>query len=251
MGILNILQHSDGSLAWDTLFVIALALLAGWLLNRFNTRRVMDKQVRDTIAEQERNYKRLEGEYKNYRANIQAAEKHNDKAVLEMTQRVKALEGDIRVLADEKNKTQQRFAEKEKELRAYMQQIGERDDQLAVLREKFARQEADWSEKLRSSDQSLSGALVWEERVRAAEADAAKSREALGHAERRRLDAELRLKATSEYAGRIVPLETELVAKNKVIADLHEKLREAEAINDRLNNVSAELESLKSSWHKM
>jgi DNA repair exonuclease SbcCD ATPase subunit len=251
MGILNIFWYPDGRFAWDTLSVLVLAFLAGWLLHRYNSKRVAEKKQQAAIAELERSYKRLEGEYKNYRSNIQATEKHNDKAVIELGNRVKALEGDIRVLADEKNKAHQQVAEKEKETRGYIRQLGEREELINDLKEKRARAEETWTQKLRESGQSLSKALVWEDRVKAAEADANKAREALGHAERRRLDAELRLKATSEYAGRIMPLENELTTKNKLIAELHEKLRASEEITERLNHVSAELESLKMSWHKM
>jgi len=251
MELLNIFQHSDGSTAWDTLLIIALSVLAGWLLHRYNARRGMNKEYREALAEHERNYKRLENEYKNYRSNIQHSEKHNDKAVIELNNRVKALEGDIRALADEKNRVQHLFAEKEQEIRKYMLQVGEREELIIGLRESNARAEEDWAEKLRAANHSLARATVWEDKVKTAEGDAGKAREALGQAERKRLEAELRLKAVSEYAGKIGPLENELAARDRTILDLQDKLRSADEITQRLNEVSAELQSLKTSWQKM
>jgi chromosome segregation ATPase len=251
MEYLNIFQHPDGTTAWDTLLIIALSVLAGWLWHRFNSRRSMNKESREALAEHERNYKRVENEYKNYRSNIHNTEKHNDKAVIELNSRVKALEGDIRALADEKKKVLHQFAEKEQEIRKYMLQVGEREDTIKVLREGGARTEEDWAEKLRTANHSLAKATVWEDKVRAAEADGERARDALGQAERKRLEAELRLKAVSEYAGKIGPLENDLAARDRTILDLQDKLRTAEEITQRLNEVSAELQSLKTSWQKM
>jgi chromosome segregation ATPase len=229
MGLLNIFLHSDGTTAWDNLLILALAFVAGWLLHPFIAKRSVDKKHREAIAEWESKYKRLEGEYKNHKANISGMERHNEKAVVELTSRAKALEGDIRALAEEKNRVLHQLTEKDQEIRRCLQQISERDDTILGLQESGARTEEDWAEKLKAAAHSLTKALAWEEKAKNAEAEARRLRELMGHAERKKLEAELRLKTVAEYAGKIGPLENELALKDGIIAGLREQLELAGA----------------------
>jgi ParB family transcriptional regulator, chromosome partitioning protein len=251
MGTLAIFQHADGTMAWDNLSILALVFLSGWLLQRYATRRAMNRQHEEDLAAQEVKLKRLENEYKNYRANIGSTEKHNEKAVIELNGRVRALEGDIRVLAEEKREMHHQLAEKEQEIRRYVLQVGERDDRVAALRESRAKVEEDLTARLNHVSQALAKALVWEAKAKAAETEAARARESIGQAERKKLEAELRLKSVTEYAGKVTPLEHELAAREQMIAGLLEKIRSAEGLTERLNSVSAELESLRASWQKL
>jgi len=239
MGLLDIFLNSDGTVAWTTLFVIALAFIAGWLLSRFWAKRQVDRMHKKAIAEWEAKYKRLEGDYKNYKSNLAAAEKHNDKTLLEMTARVKALEGDIRALADNKNKEHHLLAGKEEEIQRLLRQIGEREDVISSLKEHGVRVEEEWTARLREVNQSLTRALAWEEKARNADAELSKARadvnrarDAISHAERQKLEAELRLKAVSDYAGKVGPLEQALAEKEKIVAGLQEQIR----VHENLQN---------------
>lgn len=245
MGLLNIFQHSDGTTAWDNLLIVLLALVAGWLLHRLSFKTSVNKQHREAIAEWETKYKRLENEHRSYKGNINAADKHNEKAVIELSGRVKALEGDIRALADEKNRVFHQLTEKEQEIRRCLQQISERDDAINSLRESKTKAEQDWAEKWRATNHSLAKALAWEEKAKSAEAEAGKIKEAIGHAERKKLEAELRLKAVTEYAAKIGPLENELAAREKIIADWQEQKGAMDDVANKLKIVSAELELAK------
>jgi chromosome segregation ATPase len=229
MTILNILQHSDGATAWDNILIVALAFIAGWLLHQFTFKKKTDEKHRQAIAELEAKCKKSESEYKNYRSNIAAADKHQEKAALEANARVKALEGDIRALAEEKNKVHHQLTEKDQEIRRLLRQVSEKDDLISTIKETKARAEEEWTEKLRTSSQSLTRALAWEEKARHAEAEATRAKEAIGNAERKKLEAELRLKAVSDYAGKIGPLEKALADKDQLITRLQEQIR---SVND-------------------
>jgi chromosome segregation ATPase len=225
MNLLNILQHSDGTTAWDNLLVVLLAFVAGWLLHRVALKKKVDEKHRQAIAELETKCKKLENEYKNYKSNIAATEKHHEKAVIDSNARVKTLEGDIRALAEEKSKVRHLLTEKDQEIRRLLQQLNEKDDAASTIREAKAKADEEWTEKLRTASQSLARAITWEDKAKQAESEAARAKDAIGHAERKKLEAELRLKAVSEYAGKIGPLQKELEAKDQVIARLQQQLQ--------------------------
>jgi chromosome segregation ATPase len=255
MLLLNIFQHSDGSFAWENVFIILLALIAGYLLQRFNAKKISNNKYAASIAEWENKYKRLENEFKNYKSNISSADKQNEKSVLQLSGRVKSLEGDIRALSDEKNKSLQQLIVKEEEIKRYSKIVSDFEDNMKTIREDKLRAEAEWSDKLKTAKEELSRASIWEQRVKSAEEDAQKARSAIGNAERKKLEAELRLKTATEYAGKVVPLENELkllrgkfegqeADLNAKIIELGEKLKANEAENASLKNELSEKSKL-------
>jgi chromosome segregation ATPase len=210
MVLLNIFQHGDTTFAWDNLLILLLAVIAGYLLHRYTSKKAENRKWVSAIQESENKYKRAENDFKNFKLNIAAVEKHNDKAVVELNNRVKGLEGDIRALSEEKNKLTHGIEEKDQEIKRLGRLIGELEDRLKLLQEAKSKSDINWEGKLKASGEELSKALVWEQRVRAAEEDAQRARAAINFAERKKLEAELRLKATTEYAGKVLPLEAEL-----------------------------------------
>jgi len=255
MLLLNIFQHSDGSFAWENVFIILLALIAGYLLQRFNAKKISNNKYAASIAEWENKYKRLENEFKNYKSNISSADKQNEKSVLQLSGRVKSLEGDIRALSDEKNKSLQQLIVKEEEIKRYSKIVSDFEDNMKTIREDKLRAEAEWSDKLKTAKEELSRASIWEQRVKSAEEDAQRARSAIGNAERKKLEAELRLKTATEYAGKVVPLENELkllrgkfegqeADLNAKIIELGEKLKANEAENASLKNELSEKSKL-------
>ena len=255
MLLLNIFQHSDGSFAWENVFIILLALIAGYLLQRFNAKKISNNKYAASIAEWENKYKRLENEFKNYKSNISSADKQNEKSVLQLSGRVKSLEGDIRALSDEKNKSLQQLIVKEEEIKRYSKIVSDFEDNMKTMREDKLRAEAEWSDKLKTAKEELSRASIWEQRVKSAEEDAQRARSAIGNAERKKLEAELRLKTATEYAGKVVPLENELkllrgkfegqeADLNAKIIELGEKLKANEAENASLKNELSEKSKL-------
>lgn len=228
MLLLNILQHSDGSFAWDNIFILSLAIVAGYLLHRYAAKKNEGKEYKAMMADWEGKYKRLEHEYKNYKSNIASAENHNEKHIVQMASRVKALEGDIRALSDEKSRIHHELLSKEDEIRKYMRQVAELEDRLKTFSDNKRKSELEWADQLKAAKEELARALVWEERVKSAEEEAQKAKSAVGNAERKKLEAELRLKATTEYAGKVGPLETAL-------KELDEKHKSLEAVLGRTN----------------
>jgi len=228
MLFLNIFQHSDGSFAWENVFIILLALIAGYLLQRFNAKKISNNKYAASIAEWENKYKKLENEYKNYKSNISSADKQNEKSLIQLSGRVKSLEGDIRALSDEKNKLLQQLVSKEEEIKRYSKIVADFEDNLKAIREEKLKAEAEWADKLKTAKEELTRASIWEQRVKSAEEDAQKAKSAIGNAERKKLEAELRLKTATEYAGKVVPLENELkLLKEKYegqVADLDTKI---------------------------
>jgi DNA repair exonuclease SbcCD ATPase subunit len=219
MVLLNIFQHGDTTFAWDNLVILLLAVAAGYWICRYTLKRAENQKWRKTIEEAETKCKRVENEFKNYKANIGNTEKNNEKSVVGLSHRVKGLEGDIRVLSDEKNKYVHSMEEKEQENRRLGRLMNEIEDRFKMFREEKANSESNFESKLKASGEALSKAMIWEHRVRAAEEDAQKARAAINHAERKKLEAELRLKATADFAGRVVPMETELkTIKEKYVA---------------------------------
>jgi hypothetical protein len=231
MRLLFIFQNTDGTLAWDYLSITLLALIAGWFLHRYNAKRKIDLHHKEAMAVSENRYKRLENEYKVYKGNILTADKHNEKALQELNARVKALEGDIRALAVEKNKEHHLLSEKDQEIRRLMDQLGVKDDAIKAEKEEKLRSEDKWAEKLRTTTQSLNQALHWEEKAKNAQIEAGRIKDAMAFAERKKLEAELRLKATLEYAGKIGPLEDELAAKDRMIKELQEQIGKGPIFN--------------------
>jgi chromosome segregation ATPase len=248
MVLLNILQNSDGSFAWDNIFILVVAFVLGYLLKRVAGKQKEHRIFSKSLHEWEERYKKLEGEFKAYRSNIVSSEKHGEKSVLELSQRVKSLEGDIRALSDEKNKYHHQLMSKSEELKGYSKQVADLEDELKIIKELKIKSESEWNQKLTASNEALVRASAWEGRVRAAEDEALKARAALNMAERRKLESELRLKSTTEYAGKVVPLENELAglkekfaaAENELSALKKEALQREELLSAMRRNTTAE-----------
>ena len=45
MVLLNILQNTDGTLAWDNLLILVLAVMAGYFLHRFGVKKIENKNL--------------------------------------------------------------------------------------------------------------------------------------------------------------------------------------------------------------
>ena len=84
MVLLNILQNTDGTLAWDNLLILVLAVMAGYFLHRFGVKKIENKRYLKSLAEWESKCKRVENEYKNYKASITGSEKHHEKLVVDL-----------------------------------------------------------------------------------------------------------------------------------------------------------------------
>jgi len=247
MRLLNIFQHSDGSFAWETILLFFVFGVAGYLLHRYFAKKSLDDKYAADIAEHESRYKKLDNEYKNYKSNISTSEKQNEKAVVQMSGRVKALEGDIRVLSEEKNKLYHQSLVKEEEIKRYSRQVTDMEDNLKAFKESRMKTDAEWAEKLKLAKEELAKALVWEQRVRSAEEEAQRARSAIGNAERKKLEAELRLKATTEYAGKVLPLENELkMLKEKyeaIEAEVNSKRASTSDLESKLGNAETQLKA--------
>jgi chromosome segregation ATPase len=223
MLLLNIFQHGDTTFAWDNLLILIIAAVAGYLFCRYTSKKADQKKWLHAVEASELKYKRAENEFKNFKSNMASAEKHSEKAVVELSNRVKALEGDIRVLSDEKNKFGHGIEEKNQEIKRMSRLIGDVEDRVKLLQEAKIKSETDWEAKLKASRETLAKAMVWEQKVRAAEEDTKRARAAINFAERKKLEAELRLKAATEYAGKVIPMETELkILKEKYVHLEHE-----------------------------
>jgi len=266
MVLLNIFQNSEGGFAWDNLIVLLVAFILGYLLQRFSRRQTENKIYSRSVQEWENKYKKLENEFKTFKTNLASADKHAEKTSIELNQRVKSLEGDIRALSDEKNKYHHQLLSKAEELKAYSRQVSDLEDSLKVLQESKVKSEADWSHRLSLSQDALHKASAWEGRVRAAEEEALKARASLNQAERRKLEAELRLKSTTEYAGKVVPLEKdlsnakerlhvleselqaakkEILHKDELMQAMHRHADADESLHTRIRSLEAQLELFK------
>ncbi len=224
MVLLNIFQNGDGSFDWESLIFLLLAFFLGYLLHRFFNKQKERKTFSNTMHEWESKYKKLESEFKAYKTNILNTEKHGEKSLVELGHRVKSLEGDIRALSDEKNKYHHQLASKAEELKSYSKQVTDLDDELKAVKEAKSKSEYEWNSKYHALNEALTRASAWEGRVRAAEEEALKARAALNTAERRKLESELRLKSTTEYAGKVVPLENELTSSKERLAAAEREL---------------------------
>ncbi|HEX4852147.1 MAG TPA: hypothetical protein VFV08_15130 [Puia sp.] len=245
MNLLNIFQNNDGSFSWENMAILAIALIAGYLLHQFTAKKKVDQKYIAGLEAWDNKYKKLENEFKNFKSNISSGEKQNEKAAQQLAGRVKSLEGDIRALSDEKNKYQHSLAEREEELKKYSRQISDGEDNLKAFKEAKAKTETEFAEKIKSLKEDLVKANAWEQRVRAAEEEAQRAKSAINNAERRKLEAELRLKTVSEYAGKVVPLENELATKNKLISEMQELIstnKEGKEASTDLKMVMAQLE---------
>jgi chromosome segregation ATPase len=246
MLLLNILMNSDGTFAWDNVLLLLLALIAGYLLHRYTAKKSEDNKYATRITESEAKYKKLDNEFKNYKSNISSSDKQNEKSVVQLGGRVKSLEGDIRVLSDEKNKLHHLLLSKEEDLKKYSRQISELEDNLKVLHENKMKGDAESADKIKAAKEELARAAVWEKRVRSAEEEAERAKSAIGNAERKKLEAELRLKATAEYAGKVGPMEAELKSLQDQIALLESTLKTTSGSSDEvmsaLKTTSAQLE---------
>jgi chromosome segregation ATPase len=224
MVLLNIFQNSDGTFAWENIVILVFAFVLGYLLHRFSGKQKEHRVFSNTMHEWENKYKKLENEYKVYKTNIVNSEKHGEKSLTELGHRVKSLEGDIRALSDEKNKYHHQLASKAEELKSYSKQVADLDDELKAVKEANSRSEYEWNSKYTALNEALTRASAWEGRVRAAEEEALKARAALNLAERRKLESELRLKSTTEYAGKVVPLENDLANAKERLSSTEREL---------------------------
>jgi chromosome segregation ATPase len=254
MVLINILQNTDGTLAWDNLLILIFAVLAGYFIHRFGVKKIENKKYLKTLAEWESRCKRAENEYKNYKSSIIGSEKHNEKLVGELHNRIKGLEGDIRALSDEKNKIYHQLTDKEQDNRKYSKQVSDLEERIKSMLEIKAKADSNWESKLQASNDERIRAMVWERRVRAAEEEAQKAKAAINQAERKKLEAELRLKTTTEYAGKIIPMEAELTITKAQLELINQNNRtlqeELEAKNLVQQSMVAEIESLKSNLKK-
>jgi uncharacterized protein YoxC len=266
MVLLNIFQNGEGGFAWDNLIILLVAFILGFLIQRFSRKQSENRSYSKNIQEWENKNKKLENEFKTFKSNLVSADKQSEKTVLELSQRVKSLEGDIRALSDEKNKYHHQLMSKAEELKTYSRQVSDLEDSLKALQESKSKSEAEWSHKLTSTQEALHKASAWEGRVRAAEEEALKARAALNQAERRKLEAELRLKSTTEYAGKVVPLEKDLASakeklhafeselqaakkeilhKDELMQAMHRSAKADESLHTRIRSLEAQVELLK------
>ncbi|HTQ28252.1 MAG TPA: hypothetical protein VMI35_08995, partial [Puia sp.] len=236
MRLLNILLHYDGTTAWENILILLAALVAGFLLHQYLVKTKANQQFHQSLKEWENKHRQLENEFKAYKSTINSSEKTSQKSVTELSGRVKALEGDIRALSDEKNKYQHQLQAKEDELKKYSSQVVDLEDRLKTLREEKLKTEAEWNQKLKATREELDKAAAWESKVKSAEEEAQRSRAAIGHAERKKLEAELRLKATADYAGKVVPLEQELSAFKEKYSALEAEASDRSSLLDELRD---------------
>ncbi|PWT75279.1 MAG: hypothetical protein C5B59_09255 [Bacteroidetes bacterium] len=242
MTLLNIFQNNDGTFSWENMAIVLIALIAGYILHQFTAKKKVDQKYISGLEAWDNKYKKLENEFKNYKSNITTGEKQSEKTAQQLNGRVKALEGDIRVLSDDRNKLLHVLTEKDEGLKKYSRQISDLEDSMKSWKEAKARTDAEWAEKVKSLKEDLTRAAAWEQRVKGAEEEAQKAKSMTGNAERRKLEAELRLKTVSEYAGKVVPLENELAIKNKLINEMQELINGGKASSEDLKIAMAQLE---------
>jgi chromosome segregation ATPase len=242
MAFLNILTHYDGTTAWENLLILLGVFVAGWILQRLLAKQKQNSQYNALVKESESKVKTAENELKAYKANTNHNEKAQLKSLTDLGGRVKALEGDIRVLSEERNKYHQLFIAKSDELKKNAFQVVDLEDHLKSLKEERAKGEAELNQKLKTTKEELVKASAWEARVKNAEEEAQKARAALGMAERKKLEAELRLKATSEFAARVVPLENDLKTALGMQESLESTVSELSAHKSGLETANRQLE---------
>ncbi len=251
MAILNILQLPDGSLAWDNIAILLLALVAGYLIHRWGAKSALNNKYARIVAGWETKYKVLENEFKGYKSSLAASDKAAQKSLLEMTGRVKALEGDIRALSEEKNKFHQQLLTKEEDLKKYLAQLSGLEDRIKEMRAEMERAEGTWSTRVQNLQAELTKASAWEQRVKAAEQEVHRARTASSQAERRLLETELRLKATADFAGKVAPLENELALAKQKCLDLITELKNKAALMSELESkITREMQPALGSVHQ-
>ena len=148
-----------------------------------------------------------------------------------MNSRVKSLEGDIKSLADEKNRLIHKLEGKDDEIKNVNRQVSALEEKIKLLlieEEKHLADKdkaiSDITGKWKTTGDELSRARAWEEKVHAAEEEARKAKQALADHQRRSIEFDLRLKSASEYAAKVQPLESELKAMQQQFEDYKQEV---------------------------
>ncbi len=249
LGIFDMFTGCDGKTALGFIPFLLVAGLLGYLLRHFmggNNNKL--KEYEAQLGDWQGKYTTLQNDYKGYKSSITASARDNDKQVGDLTNRVKSLEADIRNLADEKNKLHVSLTEKQTDLGGYTRKISTLEETIASINEEKNKLNADWSARLSVVNDSLSKASTWEGRVRQVEEELARAKATVSDANKKQVEAEMRLKTTSEVAGKVVPLETELKNwKDKYAAleiQLHEKESSATAYGAKLTDAETKHKNL-------
>jgi predicted flap endonuclease-1-like 5' DNA nuclease len=249
LGIFDMFTRCDGKTALGFIPFLLVAGLLGYLLKHFmggNNNKL--KEYEAQLGDWQGKYTTLQNDYKGYKSSITASARDNDKQVGDLTNRVKSLEADIRNLADEKNKLHVSLTEKQTDLGGYTRKISTLEETIASINEEKNKLNADWSARLSVVNDSLSKASTWEGRVRQVEEELARAKATVSDANKKQVEAEMRLKTTSEVAGKVVPLETELKNwKDKYAAleiQLHEKESSATAYGAKLTDAETKHKNL-------
>jgi chromosome segregation ATPase len=263
MIFLEIFTNPDGSIAWLNIAVIILAGIIGYLIGGSPGKKQINR-LKDSMREKENQLRKAENDFKSYKTGHEASFKQHERSVADMNMRVKSLEGDIKALADEKNRLFHKIEEKEDAIKASNRQVSTLEEKIKLLileeEKHLAEKEKLISEitgKWKTTGEELGRARSWEEKVHAAEEDARKARQALADHQRRSIDFDLRLKSASEYAAKVQPLENELktmqqkfedykqeiTSKNNISTEIEEKLRSSKATIDILNKELTELKN--------
>jgi chromosome segregation ATPase len=243
---LNIFFRSNGSFAWENILILLAAFGIGYLVRRWLDQKSINKST-VSASGWETKYKHVDTEYRSYKSNIAATTRHHEKAVGDLTLRTKALEGDIKALAEEKNKLNHLVGAKDEEIKKYSRQVSMMEDKAKEVYAENESRIAEISAQLKKTKEELAKALVWEERVKGAEEEARKAKSALSDIQRRTLEFDMRLKAASEYAAKVQPLEAELKALKEKYAAFQDELASKDNVSGELNakmeklNVSIEM----------
>jgi predicted flap endonuclease-1-like 5' DNA nuclease len=230
LNIFDLFTRCDGKTALGFIPFLLGAGLLGYLLKHFmggNKSKLQEYEAQ--LGDWQGKYTTLQNEFKGYKSSITASARDNDKHAAELTNRVRSLEADIRNLADEKNKLHLSLTEKQTDLGGYTRKISTLEETIASINEEKNKLNADWSARLSVVNDSLSKASAWEGRVRQAEEELARAKATVSDANKKQVEAEMRLKTTSEVAGKVVPLETELKNWKEKYAALEIQLNEKES----------------------
>ena len=225
MIFLEIFTNADGSIAWLNIAVIILAGVIGYLIGSSPGKKQINR-LKDSVREKENQLRKAENDFKSYKSGHEASFKQHERSVAEMNMRVRSLEGDIKSMADEKNRLMHKLQEKDDDIKNGSRQISNLEEKIKLLIVEEEKHLAD-KEKLiseitgkwKTTGDELTRARSWEEKVHAAEEDARKARQALADHQRRSIEFDLRLKSASEYAAKVQPLESELKAMQQKFED--------------------------------
>lgn len=243
MILLNILQNPDGTIAWVNIAILLVVFVIGFMINRYRSRQSIG-MLSSASKEWSQKFKHAENEYKSYRSGHEAAFRQQEKLVAEMTGRVKSLEGDIKVLAEEKNKFLHRLQEREDELKNCTRQLSDWDEKMKNWELEKATQIADVTGKLRQTIAERDAAAAWEGKTHAAEDEARKARAAFADIQRKTLEFDMRLKAASEYAAKVRPLEASLRLAEEKYQKLEQEMAVAATDGDRKKELQDAMASL-------